>query len=329
MKIAVLASNSFTGSHFVDYALENGAEVIGISRSDEYDDIFLPYRYKKEAKNFTFHKLDLNKDFDKVMQILNKEEPDVIVNYAAQGEVRNSWKWPEQWFKTNCMSIVNLGNALKEKKYLKKYVAISTPEVYGSTEKNLKENFNYYPSTPYAASKVSGDIFLFTLFKKYNFPVVMTRSANVYGIHQQLYRIIPRTIIYLKLGKKLELHGGGKSIRSFIHARDTSDAVWKVINSEKNGEVYHLAPEGEDISIKDLVKMICDMMGHKFEDSVDLVEENFGQDAMYSLDSTKARKELGWKPKVSLKEGIKETIQWIEDNWDKIKKQPLDYVHKE
>ena len=329
-KVAVLGSNSFTGSHFINYVLENTpAEVIGISRSPEYNPLFLPYLYKKKRPSrFRFHQLDLTKDFDKIINLLDKEKPDVIINYAAQGEVRNSWKWPEQWFQTNCMAVVKLTNALKDKPYLKRYVAISTPEVYGSTKKNIVENFNFCPSTPYAASKLAGDLFLFTLYKKYGFPVIMTRSANVYGIHQQLYRIIPRTIIYLKLGKKIPLHGGGRSVRSFIHVRDVADAAWRAITQGKNGGVYHLAPEKGEISIKDLVKLVCELMDCDFEASVELIDENFGQDAMYSLDSSKARKELGWKSETSLKKGIKEMIKWIDENFEEIKKQPLDYIHK-
>jgi len=329
-KIFVVGSNSFTGSHFINYILSHtDADIIGVSRSAEYSPIFLPYLYKKEmSKKFTFHQLDINKDFNSVTRLLAKEKPDVIVNYSAQGEVRNSWKWPEQWFQTNCMSVVKLANFLKGKNYLKKYVAISTPEVYGSTGEKIVENHNYFPSTPYAASKLAGDLFLFTLYKKYSFPLVVTRSANVYGIHQQLYRIIPRVIIYLKLEKKIQLHGNGKTIRSFIHIRDVADATYKVITKGKDGEVYHIAPQNGDISIKDLVKMICDMMGYNFNASTELIEENFGQDTMFSIDSTKTYKELGWELKITLKQGIQEMIEWIEENWDEIKKKPLDYVHQ-
>ena len=330
-KILVLASNSFTGCHFIDYVLKNSnAKVIGISRSQEYNPLFLPYLYKKTERpdKFTFYQLDVNKDTEKIIEIINKEQPDIVVNYAAQGEVRNSWKWPEQWFETNCLGVVKIAHALTNKPWLKRYVAISTPEVYGSTEKNLKENFNFNPSTPYAASKLSGDLFLMSLFKKYNFPVVFTRSANLYGIHQQLYRIIPRTIIYLKMGKKIQLHGGGKAVRSFIHAQDVANVTWKAITQGENGEVYHVAPDSEGLMIKDLVKMICDKMGYNFELSTEMMEENFGQDAMYSLNSNKARFKLNWHPQINLIDGISEMIQWVDDNWKEIQKQPLEYIHQ-
>ncbi len=329
-KILVLGSNSFTGSHFIQHILQNTqVKVIGVSRSSEYNPIFLPYLYKKDRhSNYSFYQLDVNQDTEKIINILNSKQPEVVVNYSAQGEVRNSWKWPGQWFETNCLGVVKIAQSLVGKGWLKKYVSISTPEVYGSTEQNLTENQNYSPSTPYAASKLAGDLFLGTLHKKYQFPVVYTRAANLYGIHQQLYRIIPRTIIYLKLGKKIQLHGGGEAIRSFIHAQDIANATWKAITNGKPGEVYHLAPEGEGMKIKDLVKLICDMMGFDFASSTELISNNFGQDAMYSLSSKKAQEELNWQPNKNLQDGIREMILWIEENWEEIKQQPLEYIHK-
>ncbi len=329
-KVAVLASNSFTGSHFVNYLLQNtDVEVVGVSRSEEYESIFLPYKYNKPSSSrFKFNRLDVNKDLESILDLLDEEKPDTIVNYSAQGEVRNSWRNPLQWFQTNCMAVVALSDALKDKSYLKRYVAISTPEVYGSTEEDLKENHNYNPSTPYAASKLAGDLFLETLHKKTNFPVIFTRSANVYGIHQQLFRIIPKTLINLNSGKKIELHGEGKTQRGFIHVRDVADATYKAIQRGNLGESYHLASESP-ISIYSLVKSICNMTGKNFKNSVVLKKENFGQDALYSLDSSKARQELGWTPKINLNTGIAEVIEWINKNWEVIKSLPSDYIHKE
>ncbi len=333
-KILVLGSNSFTGSHFVDYALQHSdASVVGISRSPEYNPLFLPYLYKKSGRpeRFQFHQLDLNKDLEHIIDIADRERPYMIVNYSAQGEVRNSWRFPAQWFETNCMAVVRLADKLKDKDYLKRYVAISTPEVYGSTQQNIQENNEHSPSTPYAASKLAGDLFLSALQKRDGFPVVFTRSANVYGIHQQLFRIIPKTISFLKLGKVIELHGGGKSKRSFVHVRDVASATWKAATLGKTGEVYHISPDraGEVISIAELVKKICNFTGHDFTLSTKVSDENFGQDAMYSLDSYKARRELGWRQTISLNEGIRETANWIDENWEQIRSLPFDYIHKE
>jgi len=329
-RIVVLGSNSFTAGHFINYALENtGAEIVGISRSPECSPMFLPFLYrKKHPKRYTFHQLDVNMEMGRVCSVLDELRPDVVVNYAAQGEVRNSWKWPEQWYQTNCISVVRLAEHLKKVDYLKKYVAISTPEVYGATGLNVRESHNYYPSTPYAASKLAGDLHLFALHKRYQFPVVFTRSANLYGIHQQLYRIIPLTFIKLKKGEKLDLHGRGVNQRAFIHARDVAGLTLRAIEKGENGEVYHCAPDDGLRSIASVVQLVCEMAGYDFEESVNLIDENFGQDSRFSMDASKAKEELGWCQKVSFQEGVKETIDWLEENWDSLVAFPHEYIHK-
>ena len=328
-KALVIASNSFTGSHLVKKLLEEGYEVKGISRSDEYSEIMLPYLYENyNNSNFSFNKLDVNHDLASILEICDDFEPELIANFSAQGEVRTSWSFPLQWYETNLMAVVKLTEELRKRSYIKKYITSSTPEVYGSTSENIKENHNYYPSTPYAASKLAGDLHLMTLFKRYNFPVVFTRSANVYGIHQQLYRIIPRTIIYLKLKKKIQLHGMGNTNRSFIHVRDVASATFKVAQNGKNGEIYHISPDGEEISIRNLVETICSLMDHDFESSVELIDQNFGQDSRYSISSSKLISELNWSPEVSLIKGIEEMIEWIDKSWSEIITMPLDYIHK-
>ncbi len=327
--ILIIGSNSFTGSHLVWHCLKKGYKVIGISRSEEYSKVMLPYLYfENENSNFFFFKLDVNTDLKKILKICDDNEPEIIANFAAQGEVRSSWQNPSQWYETNTIAIVKLTDKLRSRSYLKKYLTASTPEVYGSTSDNLKENHNYFPSTPYAASKLAGDLHLITLYKRYEFPVVFTRAANVYGIHQQLYRIIPRAIIYLKMKKKIQLHGNGKSERSFIHIRDVVDATLKIAEKGIAGDVYHISPEGDDISIYAVVKSICEMMNHDLQTSVELIDQNFGQDSKYSISSSKLRQELNWSPKITLQTGIEEMINWIDSNWSEISKMPLEYIHK-
>jgi dTDP-glucose 4,6-dehydratase len=327
--VLIIGSNSFTGSHLVERCLEKGYKVVGISRSEEYPKVMLPYLYDGNMSlNFSFFKLDVNKDLKKILKICDDNEPEIIANFAAQGEVRSSWLNPAQWYETNTISIVKLTDELRKRTYLKKYLTASTPEVYGSTSDNLQENHNYSPSTPYAASKLAGDLHLITLYKRYEFPVVFTRSANVYGIHQQLYRIIPRVIIYLKMKKKIQLHGNGKSERAFIHIRDVVEATLKIAEKGVAGDVYHISPEGDDISIYEVVKAICEMMGYDFKSSVELIDQNFGQDSKYSISSFKLRESLNWQPRISLQIGIEEMINWIDNNWSEISKMPLDYIHK-
>ena len=141
--------------------------------------------------------------------MIKEFRPDYIVNFSAQGMVAQSWENPDQWFQTNGMALMSLADRLKQENYLKRFIQISTPEVYGSCSGHIKEDAALNPSTPYAASKASGDLSLIPYYKNYNFPVVFTRATNVYGAHQQLYRIIPRAVICIKQNKKTQLQGEG------------------------------------------------------------------------------------------------------------------------
>lgn len=325
-RLLVIGSNSFSGAHFVDYALKQGTEMIGVSRSKEPNPVFLPYKWQHKT-NFQFYRLDLNHDLEKILKIVYEFQPDYVVNFAAQGMVAESWKHPEHWYQTNVVANVKLHDKLRRCDFLKKYVHVSTPEVYGNCEGLIQENTSYAPSTPYAVSRAAADMNLMIFYKTYSFPVVFTRAANVYGPGQQLYRIIPRAVIYFLMGKKLQLHGGGHSVRSFIHIRDVADGTLRVARQAPAGEIYHFSTP-ENISIKSLVEMIAAQMQVSFEDNVDVVAERPGKDAAYLLDSTKAEKNLGWKGKINLEQGIDETIAWVKDNLEELKKQPLDYRHK-
>jgi len=325
-KCIVLGSNSFSGAHFVDFLLSEGVETVGISRSVEPNDVFLPYK-NKEKSLFKFHQLDLNHDLDAIMAVIEDVQPNYVVNFAAQGMVAESWQHPEHWFQTNTVANVKLHDRLRKCSFLRKYVHVSTPEVYGNCQGLVGEHMNYSPSTPYAVSRAAADLSLMTFLKNYSFPVTFTRSANVYGPGQQLYRIIPRTILFILLGKKLPLHGGGHSVRSFIHIRDVAKGTWVVAQDAKPGEIFHFSTE-RNISIRDLVRLIAKKMNVSFEDCVDIVNERPGKDAAYLLDNKKAKTVLGWQDRITLEEGIDETIKWVQDNLEILKKLPAQYIHK-
>ncbi|MCX5751950.1 MAG: GDP-mannose 4,6-dehydratase [Candidatus Saganbacteria bacterium] len=326
-KVLVIGSNSFSGSDFIDLLLEREKySVVGISRSAEKSALFLPYKIRKNG-DFKFYRLDLNRDLNRIIGLVDRFMPDYIVNFAAQSEVAPSWKNPGQWFQTNAVSITNLANALKDKMFLKRYVHISSPEVYGTCQGVVKEDYPVNPSTPYAASKAAGDLSLFTFVKNFNFPMTMIRSTNVYGAHQQLFKIIPRSVIYIKSGKTIELHGGGQAVKSYIHIRDISKGELLAMENGKTGAIYHLSPD-QGIAVKDVVRIICEKMGVSFEQATKVVTERLGQDAAYVIDSTKARKEFGWKPVISMEQGLVGVVSWIENNWEKIKKEPLEYIHR-
>ncbi len=327
-KVIVIGSNSFSGSDFVDLLLENGGyHVIGVSRSPEKSSLFLPYK-KRNSEKFQFHQIDLNKDLAKFSSILEEFQPDYIVNFAAQSEVAPSWENPHHWFQTNAVALTQLANLLKNTSYLQKYVHISSPEVYGTCVGNILETAPLNPSTPYAASKAAGDLSLFAFAKNFPFPLVMVRATNVYGAHQQLFKIIPRSAIYLKLGKTIELHGGGVAVKSYIHIRDVSRGELAIMEHGRVGEIYHLSPD-QGVAVRDVVQTICEKMHVDFAKSVKAVAERLGQDKAYTIDSSKARHELGWSPQISLGEGIEQTVAWVKESLDEIIQEPLQYVHKE
>lgn len=324
--IVVIGSNSFSGATFVDFALRQGVRVIGASRSVEPVSAFLPYKWHDHA-NFSFHPLDLNKDLVEITRLIGDTRPAYVINFAAQSMVGESWQNPGDWFMTNTVSTIKFHDELRKFDFLRRYVHVSTPEVYGSCSGFVKEDFPFNPSTPYAVSRAAADMSLRTFRATYNFPVVTTRAANVYGPGQQLYRIIPRTILFILLGRKLQLHGGGISTRSFIHMRDVSDATWKIMQDGRDGDTYHISTN-EVVSIRQLVERICTKLGVPFEDHVEVVGERMGKDSAYHLDSTKLRDELGWQDRIDLDHGLDECIAWVRANIDELKAQPYDYIHR-
>ncbi len=325
--ILVLASNSFSGSSFIDHLLTAGHKVIGVSRSVEISPVFSLYKNNKNIKNFTFKQVDLNRDLNIITEIVSKNQVEFIFNFVAQSMVAQSWDAPEHWYQTNVVSLSRLGNLLIKEKSIKKFVHFTTPEVYGSTSGWLKESFNFAPSTPYAISRAAGDWHFKALFESHGFPVIFTRAANVYGPGQQLYRIIPKTILSALTGKKLSLHGGGKSIRSFIHINDVSTALTAIMNTGEVGQSYHISTN-EMISIFDLVQELASLLGVEVDHLIEQGPERAGKDFAYQLSSEKIRNELGWRNQVTLDKGLEDTLAWAKFNLDTLKALPDTYEHK-
>jgi dTDP-glucose 4,6-dehydratase len=330
-RLAVIGSNSFSGAAFVAHLLAEGFSVLGLSRSPEPHVALLPYRWA-DASNFRFVQADLNHDLPALMAALEDFGATHVVNFSAQSMVAESWKNPDHWFMTNVVSTVRLHDALRGLKTMSRYVHVSTPEVFGSTGDikgggDVREDAPFNPSTPYAVSRAAAEMSLRTYRAAYGFPVLYTRAANVFGAGQQLYRIVPRTVLFARLGRKLQLHGGGHSVRSFIAIEDVAAATQAITLHGTVGEAYHIST-ARMISIRDLVALILSRMGVAFDQAVEMVGERLGKDAAYRLDSTKLRTELGWTDQVSLEDGIDRTIAWVDRNLDALASQPLDYIHK-
>lgn len=324
--ILVLGSNSFSGASFCKHMLAQDQEIIAVSRSAEPINALLPYKWQN-ANLLQFYQLDLNHDLARIEQLIDTHKINTVYNFAAQSMVGQSWEYPEHWFMTNTVSTIKFHNTLRRKDFLDRYVHISTPEVYGSCEGLVKEHTNYQPSTPYAVSRAAADMSLQSFYEVYDFPVVLTRAANVYGEGQQLYRIIPKAIMCILLGKKLQLHGGGHSTRSFIHIDDVSSGTQAIGEKGNSGEIYHISTE-RMITIRQLVELICEKMAMPFEQLCEVADDRLGKDSAYLLDSSKVRSELNWQDKISLEKGIERTIDWVKANIDQLASTPLDYIHK-
>ena len=335
-KILVIGSNSFSGSHFVAEALRAGHQVWGVSRSPEPQSVFLPYRwFRPEStttlatpENFIFKAIDLNSQLNELLTLIDQVQPEIVVNFAAQGMVAESWINPTHWYRTNVVAQVALHDALRQKRFLQKYLHITTPEVYGSTEGRwIKEHNNFAPSTPYAVSRAACDLHLNSFYKAYGFPVVFTRAANVYGPGQQLYRIIPRALLCARTGDPFKLQGGGHSVRAFIHIQDVVRASLQLALEAEPGSTWHLSAK-ESLSIRDLVEQICILTATSFCDLVEVIDERLGQDQSYLLDSSAIRLQHGWSDQINLHSGLKETLAWVDNNLQTLTGLPWYYEHK-
>lgn len=312
----------------INLLLSNNHQVIGVSRSSEIEKEFLNYRQNKNIKKFNFYKIDINKHTQRIRlnKIILKFKPNIIINYIAQGMVEQSWINPEDWYQTNIVSQTIFYKNIQKFKFIDKIIHVTTPEVYGSHNQKIKENTNFNPSTPYAISRAAMDLHLLSLYKNFHLPIILTRTSNIYGPGQQLYRIIPKAFMCSKKKIKLNLHGGGNSVRSFIFMDDVSEATYLLSQKGKIGETYHISND-EFISIKKLVFEISKMQNINFNKLCKNEADRIGKDKAYKLNFDKLRK-LGWKPKVNLRKGLLTTKKWIDENLNILIQKELHYKHK-
>ena len=213
---------------------------------------------------------------------------------------------------------------LSTKSYLKNFLQIGTSELYGSVDKPVDENYPINPTSPYSVSKLAADMHLETMFKVKKFPMNIIRPSNGYGPGQLLYRIIPKCAYMLLKGKKFPLEGGGNVKKSFMHCRDIARAIYLILHKGKLGEIYNAGVE-KPISMKDIVVKVVNNLDMKYEDVVEETKGRIGEDAQYWLDSKKLYDATGWKPEISIDEGIKETVEWVRKNLNKFENENLNF----
>ena len=239
---------------------------------------------------------------------------DTIINFAAQSHVDRSISDANPFLVSNIRGVFTILDILKEKK--KKLIQISTDEVYGTIlEGSAKEKDRFNPSSPYSATKASAELLINSYVTTYDLDVIITRCTNNYGQHQFVEKLIPKIIGLCRQDRKIPIYGNGKSIRDWIHVQDHCEAIMTVLEKGKSGESYNISASQEIDNIT-IAKKILKLLD-KQEDRLQFGEERPGEDIRYSLDSTKIRNELGWKPKISFDVGLENTVNWYMSHDDK------------
>ena len=264
------------------------------------------------SPRFYFHKADICNKAE-IDSILLEREINVIVNFAAESHVDRSIESSFEFLNTNVMGTQNLLD-LARKHEIKRYLQVSTDEVYGAIpEGSWEEDEPLKPNSPYSASKAGADLLVIAYGKTYGMNVGITRCCNNYGLRQFPEKIIPLFVSNLIDGKKVPIYGDGNQVREWIHVDDHCRGIAVVLELGKSGEIYNLAGTDEFKNI-DLARKIITYFGKTEEDAFSFVEDRKGHDIRYSLTGNKARKELGIEAKVNFEVGLKETIKWYVEN---------------
>lgn len=318
MKIVVTGGAGFIGSNFIYYLLENSDDDIICFDALTYAGNLATLETAMKSPRFKFIRGDVSSRVD-VRELFTSEKPDIVVNFAAESHVDRSIMSPEIFLRTNIFGVEVLLDAAKSYG-LKRFHQVSTDEVYGDLPLNrpdlyFTEETPIKTSSPYSASKASADLLTLAYFRTYNIPVTISRCSNNYGPYHFPEKLIPLMIINALNDKKLPVYGEGINVRDWLYVTDHCSAIDAVIRDGKEGEIYNIGGHNEKRNI-DVVKTILKELG-KDESLIEFVKDRKGHDLRYAIDASKIEKELGWKPKTSFDEGIKQTIKWYleNENW--------------
>lgn len=264
--------------------------------------------------NYTFVKGDIC-DKNLTRNLISKV--DCIVNFAAESHVDNSIKTPEVFIETNVKGTLNLLQVANEIG-IKKFIQISTDEVYGSSNDGYFYETNpLAPNSPYSASKASADLLAMAYYKTYNLPILITRCSNNYGEYQYPEKLIPFFISKLLKDEKVPVYGDGLNIRDWLYVYDHCEAIDAVLHKGRIGEIYNIGGHNEKTNLE-ITHLILNAMG-KDERFIEHVKDRLGHDKRYAISNDKITNELGWQPRVKFEDGIKHTIEWYLKNTEWIK----------
>jgi dTDP-glucose 4,6-dehydratase len=322
----VLGGGGSFGIHTSKYLLDHAdpKKVIAVGRNPPRPEPFT-LKVGDGDPRYAYHAYHVTHELDLLLRLLDKERPQVIINFAAQGEGAVSWKDSWRFFETNSMALAKLTEELMKRDYLERFIQIGTSEMYGSVDHAVTEDEPIKPSSPYAASKVAFDMYLESVSRFLKFPMDIIRPCNAYCPGQLLHRVIPKAIWCGLTGNKLPLHGGGKAEKSYIHARDLARAIHLVAEQAPLGVVYN-AGAVKPTSIREVVERCAKALGIPFEQLCTVTEDRLGQDSRYWLDSSRIKKAVGWEPQIGWDEGLAEMVAWGKKYLPQLRDWPTDYV---
>ena len=323
MKIIVTGGAGFIGGNYIHVMLKKHPEdeIICLDALTYAGNLETLEPVMKNPK-FKFVKGDIA-DREFVYDLMEKERPDVIVNFAAESHVDRSIVNPELFLRTNIIGTSVLLDACR--KYgIKRYHQVSTDEVYGDLPLERKDLFftettPLHTSSPYSASKASADLLVLAYHRTYKLPVTISRCSNNYGPYHFPEKLIPLMIANALNNKPLPVYGKGENVRDWLYVADHCNAIDLIIRQGKVGEIYNIGGHNERRNL-DVVKTILKELG-KPESLIHFVTDRPGHDWRYAIDPTKIHNELGWLPETKFEDGIKETVQWYLENkpwWEHI-----------
>ncbi len=305
----------FIGSYVTKECLERGWYVKGIDKVTYAADIHLLNIFNA-YKNFSFEKKDIN-DIDRLI------ECDYFINVAAETHVDNSIRKSEDFIHSNINGVHNvlelIRNYRKEGLITPTFLHFSTDEVYGDIKEGSHvETDILKPSNPYSATKAAADQLILAWSRTYDMKYVIVRPTNNYGIGQYVEKLIPKSCKSLFLGKRIPIHNSGTPYRNWLHVKDTTSAVIKIIESKVENEIFNIGGGFEQQNIVSVEKIIKEYFGELSEDYVEkylnLSLKRDGQDVRYSLNDDKL-KNIGWKPKCKFDEELKEIVKYYKNNF--------------
>jgi len=316
MKYLVTGGAGFIGSNFIHYILGKypDAEIINLDKLTYAGNL----ENLKDFENNPRYKFVQGDIADS--KIVNELVPQVavIVNFAAETHVDRSIMGPEAFVHTNVLGTQVLLEAAR-KNGNKRFHHISTDEVYGSipleSDEKWTEQSPYRPRSPYSASKAASDMLCRAYFTTYGLPVTITNCANNVGPFMYPEKFLSLAITNLLEGKNVPVYGEGKQVREWLHVLDHCSAIDLVIQNGRAGETYFVGPDGKHMNNLDTIKKVLQIMNLP-QTRIEFVKDRPGHDAKYALDTTKIKNELGWLPKFSVDQTLKDAVEWYQDNQD-------------